>query len=157
MVDYDFSILFLFHNHTNMIRFSNRVKYGIQFLLFLSVDEEGFTGIQRAAISCQIPQKFLEAIAVDLKKSKVLDVKRGAGGGYKLSRLPKDIFVSDVVRILDQVESKPVANEKELIIRVVDETLVKVMDDIWKVIESVSIEDIRVKYSNSAEKLMYYI
>ena len=142
-----------------MIRFSNRIKYGIQFLLFLAVDEEGFTGIQRAAISCNIPQKFLEAIAVDLKKSGVLEVKRGAGGGYKLSRSANEINLGTVVKVLDQSDSKdkPYENNRELVTRVVDGVMDDLLKDMFKILEGVTIEDLRVKYLSSAEKLMYYI
>jgi hypothetical protein len=80
------SLIFAQLIHTKMIRFSSRVNYGLQFLLFLDVDTEDYSDIQRAALSCGIPYKFLEAIAVDLKKHGILDVKRGAGGGYKLAR-----------------------------------------------------------------------
>ncbi|MBN2165869.1 MAG: Rrf2 family transcriptional regulator [Marinilabiliaceae bacterium] len=140
-----------------MIRFSNRVKYGIQFLLFLSVDDEGFTGIQRAAISCNISQKFLEAIAVDLKKGGILDVKRGAGGGYRLSRLPNEISLTQIVRVLEQGIDKPYVKDRELIASVVDGIIKESIEEFWKILEHVTIEDVKRRYLNSTEKIMYYI
>lgn len=140
-----------------MIRFSNRVKYGIQFMLFLSVDEEGFTGIQRAAISCNIPQKFLEAIAVDLKKSGLLEVKRGAGGGYKLIDQPDQIKLSQVIKVLDQVEDKAYSEDRELVARVVDGILDNSLQDFWNILDGITVEDLKKKYLSSTEKLMYYI
>lgn len=140
-----------------MIRFSNRVKYGLQFLLFLSIDDEEFTGIQRAAISCDIPQKFLEAIAVDLKKSGMLEVKRGAGGGYRLGKEMGDICLSDVVASLEGMDVKPDIKSGDLIHQVVDQTLNKSVNDFWDVMRGVSLQQIQKKYAESADKLMYYI
>jgi len=140
-----------------MIRFSNRVKYGLQFLLFLSIDDEEFTGIQRAAISCDIPQKFLEAIAVDLKKNGLLEVKRGAGGGYRLNKEPREILLSDVVSSLEGVDAKSDNKSGDLILQVVDNTMNEVIDTFWEVMRNTSLEQILKKYTDSADKLMYYI
>jgi Rrf2 family transcriptional regulator, cysteine metabolism repressor len=140
-----------------MIRFSNRVKYGLQFLLFLSIDDEEFTGIQRAAISCDIPQKFLEAIAVDLKKSGMLEVKRGAGGGYRLNKPMHDIYLADVVAVLEGMDVKSDVKSGDLIHQVVDQTLNKSVNDFWDAMRTVNLEQVQKKYSESADKLMYYI
>ena len=140
-----------------MIRFSNRVKYGVQFLLFLSIDDEEFTGIQRAAISCDIPQKFLEAIAVDLKKSGMLEVKRGAGGGYRLNKDPKEILLADVVASLEGMDVKSDVKTGDLILQVVDKTLADAVSGFWDLMRGVSLFQIQKQYSESADKLMYYI
>lgn len=147
----------MFKIHTEMIRFSNRVKYGLQFLLFLSIDDEEFTGIQRAAISCDIPQKFLEAIAVDLKKNGLLEVKRGAGGGYRLNKEPREILLSDVVSSLEGVDAKSDNKSGDLILQVVDHTMNDVIDTFWETMRNRSLEQILKKYTDSADKLMYYI
>lgn len=140
-----------------MIRFSNRVKYGLQFLLFLSIDDEDFTGIQRAAISCDIPQKFLEAIAVDLKKSGMLEVKRGAGGGYRLNKETHEIRLSDVVESLEGKDAKTDVKSGDLVLQVVDRTLNDSVNGFWDVMRAVSLQQIQNQYTESADKLMYYI
>src|SRR5690554_6958060 len=84
------------------MKFSNKIKYGLQFFLFISVDAEPHTDIQRAAISCNISHKILEAIAIDLKKQGLLAVKRGAGGGYKLAKKNHEIKVPEVVKKLEK-------------------------------------------------------
>ena len=45
-----------------------------------------------------IPQKFLELIMLDLKKTGVLDSKRGKGGGYYLTQKPETIFIGNIIR-----------------------------------------------------------
>jgi Rrf2 family protein len=140
-----------------MIRFPNRLKYGLQFLLFLDVDIEDYTDIQRAALSCEIPQKFLESIAVDLKKNGILEVKRGAGGGYKLTRHPGEVLLSEVVKALDKSEPKPLKKTIELTNKVVEETLGNAIDDFWNQMSKVTLEQMQERYYANVDKIMYYI
>jgi len=47
------------------------------------------------------PVGYLEQIAMMLKQNGLIKGARGAGGGYKLSRSPKDISVREVVEALE--------------------------------------------------------
>ena len=49
----------------------------------------------------QLPEKFLEAILRDLKRARFVASARGANGGYELQRAPTQIFLGDVLRIID--------------------------------------------------------
>jgi Rrf2 family cysteine metabolism transcriptional repressor len=140
-----------------MLRFSNKVKYGLQFLLFLDVDTEEYTDIQRAAISCEIPHKFLEGIAVTLKKHGILEVKRGAGGGYRLTRDPRNVSLAQIVEALEGISGKPNSKSLELTGQVIDEILADTIVEFRKQMESITLQDIHKKYYESADKLMYYI
>ena len=140
-----------------MLRFSNKVKYGLQFLLFLDVDTEEYTDIQRAAISCEIPHKFLEGIAVTLKKHGILEVKRGAGGGYRLTRDPRNVSLAQIVEALEGISGKPNSKSLELTGQVIDEILADTIVEFRRQMESITLQDIHKKYYESADKLMYYI
>ncbi|HHU00253.1 RrF2 family transcriptional regulator [Xiashengella succiniciproducens] len=140
-----------------MLRFSNKVKYGLQFLLFLDVDTEEYTDIQRAAISCEIPHKFLEGIAVTLKKHGILEVKRGAGGGYRLTRDPRNVSLAQIIEALEGISGKPNSKSLELTGQVIDEILADTIVEFRKQMESITLQDIHKKYYESADKLMYYI
>ena len=48
-----------------------------------------------------IPLKFLEGILRQLRQSGIVASQRGADGGYRLDRDPKDVSIADVVRALD--------------------------------------------------------
>ncbi len=63
--------------------------------------EEGPILISRIAEEEHIPQKFLEAILLDLKKDGVLASKKGKGGGYYLIRDPEEVNMADVMRLFD--------------------------------------------------------
>ncbi len=139
------------------MKFSNKIKYGLQFLLFISVDAEPHTDIQRAAISCDISHKFLEAIAVDLKKQGLVTVKRGAGGGYKLAKRVDKITLADVVRALNKKENKNETPKREITQQVVDRILSKTQQEFWNKMESVTLLDMQKIYYEESDKIMYYI
>lgn len=54
--------------------------------------------ISEIAKTENIPQRYLEAILLDLKKLGMLGSKLGKNGGYYLIRKPEDINLSQVVR-----------------------------------------------------------
>lgn len=54
--------------------------------------------ISDIARSENIPQRYLEAILLDLKKLGMLGSKLGKSGGYFLIRKPEDINLSEIVR-----------------------------------------------------------
>jgi len=70
---------------------SKKTKYALNALVYLAKKYgEGPIVISRVAESENIPQKFLEAILLDLKKAGILRSKKGKGGGYFcISRLTK--------------------------------------------------------------------
>ncbi|OGV46503.1 MAG: hypothetical protein A2X46_06100 [Lentisphaerae bacterium GWF2_57_35] len=49
----------------------------------------------------QVPQRYLEGILNQLRKSGILEAQRGRSGGYKLGKDAKDITVGEVVRLID--------------------------------------------------------
>ncbi len=49
----------------------------------------------------KIPKKYLEQILLSLKRAGLLKSKRGAGGGYMLSKPPSKISIAEVVRLMD--------------------------------------------------------
>ena len=49
----------------------------------------------------KIPKKYLEQILTLLKGSGYVKSVRGPAGGYKLSKMPREINVAEVVRLID--------------------------------------------------------
>jgi Rrf2 family protein len=81
---------------------SKKSKYGLKALLVLG-QEAGRGPVLVADISQReaIPQKFLEAILLELKRHGIVESKKGKGGGYFLRRRPADITFGEVIRVLD--------------------------------------------------------
>jgi len=61
----------------------------------------GVMKIRDIAAEEQLPEKFLEAILLDLKRARIVVSARGANGGYQLKRPPKDISLGEVIRRID--------------------------------------------------------
>mgnify|MGYP004719395545 FL=1 len=49
----------------------------------------------------RIPKKFLEQILLEMRNAGILYSKKGAGGGYSLIKAPEDIYLSQVMRLID--------------------------------------------------------
>ncbi len=49
----------------------------------------------------QIPRKFLEQILLEMRNAGILYSKKGAGGGYNLNKAPEDIYLSQVIRLIE--------------------------------------------------------
>jgi len=81
---------------------SKKTKYGIKAITFIARQEDK-TPVQIATISKSenISHKFLESILLTLRKSGFLGSKKGKGGGYYLLKEPKDILMTDIIRVLE--------------------------------------------------------
>src|SRR5262249_34284831 len=81
---------------------SKKAKYGIRALLYLAERRgQGPVMIKEIAQAERIPKKFLEAILVDLKAGGLLRSRAGRTGGYELVRLPKQVDLGHVIRLMD--------------------------------------------------------
>ncbi|GGE07679.1 RrF2 family transcriptional regulator [Psychroflexus salis] len=81
---------------------SKKTKYAINALVYLAKKKDKTpTLISEIAEKQNIPQKFLEAILLNLKRDGVLASKRGKGGGYYLLKKPEDVNLAEVMRLFD--------------------------------------------------------
>lgn len=81
---------------------SRKSKYGLKALLLLA-QEPGDTPVlvSDLAVREALPKKFLEAILLELKRHRIVDSRKGRGGGYFLRRKPTEISFGEVIRALD--------------------------------------------------------
>ncbi|UXE66612.1 MAG: Rrf2 family transcriptional regulator [Chryseotalea sp. WA131a] len=81
---------------------SKKCKYAIHALVYLGEKfEQGPVQIQEISDKKHIPKKFLEAILLELRHAKILQSKKGKGGGYYLHKRPEDVNLVDVIRLID--------------------------------------------------------
>jgi Rrf2 family protein len=80
---------------------SKKTKYGLKALSFIARSEEKLIPIGIIAKEEHIPHKFLESILLILRKSGFLGSKKGKGGGYYLLKDPSEIYMVDIMRILE--------------------------------------------------------
>ena len=83
---------------------SQKTRYALKALLLLAADEKVNKGpvlIADLAKRGKMPQKFLEAILLELKNHGILQSKKGKGGGYSLGKDAEEIKFGNVIRILE--------------------------------------------------------
>ena len=83
---------------------SQKTRYALKALMFLAEEEKQKKGpvlISEIAKRGNMPQKFLEAILLELKNHGILQSKKGKGGGYFLGKSPEDIHFGTVIRVLE--------------------------------------------------------
>ena len=83
---------------------SQKAKYALRAVLMLAERFGAQTppvAVSEIAEREQIPQKFLEAILVELRDSGILESRRGRYGGYSLQRPPAAISFGEVIRAID--------------------------------------------------------
>lgn len=81
---------------------SKKTQYALKALIYLA--EKKATGpvlISEISKKKKIPLKFLESILLELKKSEILDSKKGKGGGYFFAQDPKKVPLAKVMRLID--------------------------------------------------------
>src|SRR6202023_3503631 len=81
-------------------------EYALHALFDLALQKPGEPiKIADIARRQKIPQKFLELILAGLKHGGFVESRRGAEGGYLLSRAPDGITVGEVLRYVEGTKS----------------------------------------------------
>ncbi len=84
------------------MRISKKGLYALEAMIALAKDyPKKPTKIHEIAVSDRIPEKFLEAILLDLKTARLVESLRGAHGGYLLRRDPAKVFLGEIIRTID--------------------------------------------------------
>jgi len=91
----------LVEKRPTVMRISQRGLYALQALTVLAQHPVGVVKIKDIADEEELPEKFLEAILLDLKRARIVASLRGAHGGYQLKRSPKKISLGEVLRRID--------------------------------------------------------
>jgi Rrf2 family protein len=110
----------------------------------------------------KLPNKFLEAILLALRRGGFLESKVGMGGGYRLTRPPKDIKVSDLIRRLEgrpnSIDPAPIEHPTpgQVAVQLVGEKLTTAINT---TMEKMSLEQLVEMVNKSIDQSqgMYYI
>ena len=149
---------------------SKRAKYGIHALIYLAqMRGAGPILIRDIAETLGFPQKFLEAILLELRNEGILQSRMGRGGGYFLERSPDTIPLGRVIRLIDgplawvpcvsqtaysHCEECP--DEKQCTIRWI---MKEVRDSTAKILDHTTLEDLaeKARALSISERLDYQI
>src|SRR4051812_48384547 len=82
------------------MRLSARVDYALRAVSELAAANAPRT-VEQLAAAQHIPNKYLESILGELRRSGLLRSQRGPDGGYRLGKPAGEISIADVIRALD--------------------------------------------------------
>jgi len=84
------------------MKVSTRGEYGVRAMVALARHHgEGPMSIADIAKESSVPAAYLEQLVAPLRRAGIVKSKRGAHGGYILSRPPDLVRVGDVYRVME--------------------------------------------------------
>lgn len=85
------------------MRISQKLDYALHAMLELAIRSDRPESVRTAEIARQqrIPEKFLEAIVVELRRAGLIVSQRGPVGGHRLARPASEISIGDVWRAIE--------------------------------------------------------
>jgi Rrf2 family cysteine metabolism transcriptional repressor len=145
------------------LRLSKRTEYGLRAIVQLArLWPRHYVQSRDLADQEKLPNKFLESILLALRRGGFLESKVGSGGGYRLSRAPRDISVGDLIRRLEgrltvrQSISTSEHTPGEVAVRLINDKLTEATDD---VLDAMTLEQLleHVARATGSQQAMYYI
>ena len=143
---------------------SSRSRYGIRALIDLAVNaRESCIQLGDIAARNEISVKYLEQIFMTLRKGGIIRSMKGPQGGYFLAKEPEDIYLSDVIRLLDGdylLEREHQGKEENFASKVIQEKMIDPMNR-WmsEFLESLTLQKLVEAYEQelASSQDMYYI
>jgi Rrf2 family protein len=84
------------------MKISQKGLYALQAMMMLARRySQGAIKIRDIAYEENLPEKFLELILLEMKNARMVESVRGAKGGYALRRPPSEIYLSEIIRLID--------------------------------------------------------
>lgn len=146
------------------MRLSKRTEYGLRAVVQLAqLWPRNYVQARDLADQEDLPNKFLESILLALRRGGFLESKVGSGGGYRLSRPPREIRVGDIIRRLEgrltlkeQVEGVLANSPGKVAVRLVNQKLTEATD---QVLDDMTLEELmeQVMRLTTGNQAMYYI
>lgn len=86
----------------NCMKISTKGRYALRMMLDLAENQgDGYVALKDIAERQSISKKYLEQIVPLLNKSGMLKTNRGYQGGYRLSKVPSDYTVGEILRVTE--------------------------------------------------------
>ncbi len=81
---------------------STKARYALRVMIDLvQHQEEGYVPLKEIAKRQEVSEKYLEMILKILVKGTILKGLRGKGGGYMLTRPPKEYTVGEIIELTE--------------------------------------------------------
>jgi Rrf2 family protein len=97
------------------MKLSAKTEYACLAMLQLAEDYDSGEPVQirRIAETHGIPSRFLVQILLQLKGASLVASTRGAAGGYRLARPPREITIADVIDVMEG-DDRPESNSSKM-------------------------------------------
>lgn len=130
------------------MKISTKGRYALRMMVELAMNNTGeLISIKELAARQNISEKYMEQIIASLKRAGYVQSIRGAQGGYRLTKEPKDYTVGMILRVIEG-DMAPVAclednnTRCDMLDSCTTIRLWKMLDDAVKgVIDKVTIQD----------------
>lgn len=83
------------------MKLTSKAKYGLKICFEMGKNPGNCFSAPQLAEITGYSAKYIEKLMKYLKDAEIVNTERGAGGGYFLSRLPKDITLGEILRALE--------------------------------------------------------
>jgi Rrf2 family protein len=132
------------------MKVSQKGLYALQAMMMLARRyNQGAIKIRDIAYEETLPEKFLELILLEMKNARLVESVRGANGGYQLRRPPSEIFLSEIIRLIDgplapfgDAESLRHLIDRDIPHRALYQVFLQVRDSAARILEGTSLADI---------------
>ncbi|MDR3259798.1 MAG: Rrf2 family transcriptional regulator [Fusobacteriaceae bacterium] len=98
------------------MRISTKVRYGLKAIAYIAENSKDgqFVRIKEISEVQDTSSQYLEQILFKLKNEGIIEGKRGPYGGYKMIKIPQDITLYEIYKILDDEGRVINCNEGEV-------------------------------------------
>ena len=137
---------------------STRGRYALYVMLRLAGQGEGYTALKEIADQQGLSLKYVEGIMGTLSKAGLVEGVHGRGGGYRLTRSPRDYSLGEILRLTEgdlapvsclEQGAEECANAEVCKTRPVWDRLNRIINDY---LDSVTLEDLIEERSGSDAK-----
>lgn len=139
------------------MKISTRARYGLRIMVDLAQHrDEGYISLKTIAVRQGISKRYLDQIMLLINRTNFLSTTRGAQGGYKLAKEPKEYSLGDIIRVTEggfapiqclEDEEHECGREGNCIARKVWQGLNDVMADY---VNNLTLQDILDKYDTDS-------
>ena len=143
------------------MKISTKGRYGIRALIDLVINSEcGSVTLKAISERQEISERYLEQIFSLLRKSGLIIGRKGAQGGYTLSKTPNEITVGEILRALEgeslliDINDEDSNDMERFVNKVIWSEINKKINDDF---DSITLEYIVEQYRKEKEEIIYYI
>lgn len=142
------------------MKISTKGRYGLRALIDICV----YSSLEMVTVKSiserqNISERYLEQIFASLRKGGIIKAKKGAQGGYFLTKDPKEFTIADILCVLegDILLIDVEAEENDIENFLIGNLWSIANEKIKNFFNSITLEDLAEGYSHKGKDDMYYI